>query len=152
MDSMKVMRIFWEKYFYCSYRRKSIIISKIVHSCIYAPAETCLSDLEGTIKLLHRNAFQKRCHMRFDVLRTCGLPMFSFQFSLQSREQKKVTWGYTGAVRWLEDHWGPASGQEVGDDEGRVAGGVVVVEFDRVFDVSPRAQTFCICRSSVKTP
>ena len=146
MDSMKVMRIFWEKYFYCSYRRKSIIISKIVHSCIYASAETCLSDLEGTIKLLHRNAFQKRCHMRFDVFR--GLPMFSFQFSLKSREQKKVT----GDVRWLEDHWGPASGQEVGDDEGRVAGGVVVVEFDRVFDVSPHAKTFCICRSSVKIP
>jgi len=37
-----------------------------------------------------------------------------------------------------------APGQEVGNDEGCLAGGIVMVELDRVFDVSPHARDPCL--------
>ncbi|UYV65472.1 TGFBRAP1 [Cordylochernes scorpioides] len=44
-----------------------------------------------------------------------------------------------GTVRGVKDHRGVAPGQEVGNDEGCVAGGIIIVELDRVFNVSPHA-------------
>lgn len=93
--------------------------------------------LKGTLKLLDGNVCQERCNMVLDVFH--GLPMFSFQLSLESGKQKKVAWSQVGTVRGVGDHRGVAPGQEVGSDEGRVAGGIVMVELDRVFNVSPRA-------------
>ncbi|GFT37949.1 hypothetical protein TNCV_774681 [Trichonephila clavipes] len=40
----------------------------------------------------------------------------------------------------VRDHWGVALDQEVGNDEGCVAGGIVMVELDRVFNVSRHAR------------
>ena len=77
-----------------------------------------------------------------------GLPILSFQLSLQTGKQKKVARSQVGTVRGL-DHRGVAPGQVVGNDEGRVAGGIVMVELDRGTSF---AQTLHICRFSVTIP
>jgi len=69
-----------------------------------------------------------------------GLPMLSFQLFLQTGKQKKVARSQIETVRGLGDHRCVASDEVVGNDEGRVAGGIVMVELDRVFDVSPHAR------------
>ena len=51
-----------------------------------------------------------------------GLPMLSFQLSLQTGKQKKVARSQVGTVRGLGDHRSVAPGQVVGNDEGRVMG------------------------------
>ena len=66
--------------------------------------------------------------------------MLSFQLSLQSGKQKYVALSQVGTVRGLSDYRGVAPGQEIGNDECRVAGGIVMMELDRVFDVSPHAR------------
>ena len=66
--------------------------------------------------------------------------MLLFQLSLQSGKQKKVARSQVGTVRGLGDHRGVAPGQEIGNDEGRVAGGIVMVELDRIFDVCLHAR------------
>ena len=78
-----------------------------------------------------------------------GFPMLSFQLSLQTGKQKKVARSQVGTVRGLGDHRGVAPGQVVGNDEGRVAGGIVTVELDRGTSF---AQTLRICRFSVTIP
>ena len=69
-----------------------------------------------------------------------GLPMLSFQLSLQSGKQKQVARSQVGTVTELGDHRGVPPGQEIGNDECRVAGGIVMVELDHVFDVNPHAR------------
>ena len=59
-------------------------------------------------------------------------PMLSFQLLFYSGKQKEVTWSQVGTVRGLEDHRGTASDQEVSDNEGRVAWGVVVAKLEIV--------------------
>lgn len=40
----------------------------------------------------------------------------------------------------MADHQGAAPGHEFRNNEGRVAGGIVMVELDHIFDVSPQAR------------
>lgn len=65
--------------------------------------------------------------------------MLSSQLSLQPRKQKKSR-SQVGTVRWLRDPRGVAPGQDVENDENRVAGGISMVDLDAVIDVSPHAR------------
>ena len=135
---MKAMRIFWEKYIYWCDWYKWLKIFKIVSSCINTLAETILPRLECSLELLGWNASQEPCNVSLDVLHR--LPVLSLQLSLQSGEQKKITRSQVRAVRRLGHHGGLALGQVVGNVEGRVAGGIVVVELEDVFDVKTDAR------------
>lgn len=74
--------------------------------------------------------------MSLDVCyRISVLPL---QLSLVGRTKKK-SHGAVSTVRRLGHHGDLAPGQVVGNDENRVDGGIVVVELDDVFEVSPHA-------------
>ena len=62
---------------------------------------------------------------------------FPFSSFFRQGNKKKVTRSQVGTVRRLGDHRCVAPDQEIGNDEGRVAGSIVMVELDRVSDVSP---------------
>ena len=50
---------------------------------------------------------------------------------------KKGDWSHVSTVRRLGRHWGIAPGQVVADHESGVAGGVVMVQLSRAFDIAP---------------
>lgn len=79
-----------------------------------------------------------------------------FPLSFSSSEKTKMSFGcHVGITNGLKDQWGPTPGQITDDDEGRMAGCIIVVEIYRDFDVTPNADfahTCLICRSSVTIP
>lgn len=94
----------------------------------------CLPRLEGTLKILYGNVSQEHCIMFLDVF--YGLSMLSFQlFSVG--EARKIARCQVGIVRGMREHQDVAPDHKAGKYEGCLAAGIVMVELDCVFDVSP---------------
>lgn len=100
-------------------RYKYLKLFKIFSSHINTVLETYLRRLEGALKVLSRNAFYKLCNM---TVSSSG----------------EISGSHVGTVSGLGGHWSLTLDQVV-DDEGRVVGCIAVVEFHRLFDVTPNA-------------
>lgn len=113
------MHIFWKKIgLFIGY----VKMNKVLQNTLPLHQYTCSDS-------------QEHCHMLLDAFH--GLPVLSFQLSVRSKKHKTADKSQVGTLRGMGNNWGFAPGQEVSLDEEHVAGGIVMVKLDHVFDVGP---------------